>query len=120
MISKFIVQALSSDDITIIGDGSQTRSFCYIDDNVDTIIKILERDVSLINIGSDVEISMLDLAKLVVDVLDSDSRIIHLPSRAEGDMHRRCADNSVMKTILARELCPLRDGIRRTAAYHAR
>lgn len=120
VISKFITQALDGEDITVIGDGSQTRSFCYIDDNIDTIIEILGRDIPLINIGSDVEISMLDLAKLVVETLGSESRIIHLPARVEGDMDRRCADNSLMKSLLARQLCPLRDGIRKTAEYYAR
>lgn len=122
VISKFINQALNGEDITVIGDGSQTRSFCYIDDNIDTILELFEHDIPLINIGSDIEISMLDLAKLVLEVTDSKSRIIHLPSRAEGDMDRRCADNTLMKSILARELCSLSDGIRSTAEFqvHAR
>jgi UDP-glucose 4-epimerase len=111
---------MNNDDITVIGDGSQTRSFCYIDDNIDTIIKLLDLDVPLINIGSDVEISILDLAKLVKDVLSSKSKIINLPARAEGDMDRRCADNSLMSMVLERELCPLREGVRRTAEFYAK
>jgi len=120
VISRFITQAMNNDDITVIGDGSQTRSFCYIDDNIDTIITILDLDVPLINVGSDVEISILNLAKLVIEVLSSKSKIIHLPARSEGDMDRRCADNSLMNMVLERELCPLRDGIRKTAEYYAK
>ena len=74
---KFIKAALLGNDITIYGDGSQTRTFCYIDDNINTMIKCLEHDLfvnDVINIGSDKEITILDLAKLVIKLTKSSSK----------------------------------------------
>ena len=82
VISRFMNQALNNEDITIYGDGSQSRTFCYIDDNLDTIQKILYDDLAVnevLNIGSDVEMSVLELAQKVIHITDSRSQIIHLP-----------------------------------------
>lgn len=116
VIPKFINSALNNEDITIYGDGSQTRTFCYIDDNIDTILKIhndglINNDV--INIGNDVEMSILELAELIIKITDSTSKIIHLPALKEGDMTRRCPDVSTMKSVLGRELLTAEEGIRK-------
>ncbi len=116
VVSRFLASALKHEDITIYGDGLQTRTFTYIDDNVDTIVaimehKLLENDV--INIGSDKLMTILDLAKLVIKITNSKSQIIHLPPLKDGDMTRRQPDNTKMKEILGRELISVEEGITR-------
>lgn len=116
VISKFIKLALKNRDITVYGDGLQTRTFCYIDDNVDACLKAFYEDQfvnDVLNIGSDIEITILDLAKLIIDVTKSDSRIIHLPPLEEGDMKRRLPDNTKMMTLLDRPLISLEEGLKR-------
>ncbi|SHJ40000.1 NAD-dependent epimerase/dehydratase family protein [Cycloclasticus pugetii] len=116
VMKKFIDQALRGDNITIYGNGMQSRTFCYVEDNVDACVKVFDENLALndvINIGSSDEISILDLAKLIIKVSNSNSKIIHLPPLKEGDMTRRCPDNSKMKSILNRPLVPLEDGIKK-------
>jgi len=118
VISRFIFLAQQNIDITIYGDGLQTRTFCYIDDNLETIENILNQsclDNEVINIGSDQEISILDLARKVIKLLNSKSRIIHIDPLKEGDMGRRQPDISKMKAVLNRELTSLDAGILLTA-----
>jgi len=120
VISKFIRKALKNEDITIYGDGSQTRTFCYIDDNIETTIKVFEKDLivnEIINIGNDEEISILELARKIIQITSSKSQIIHLPPLQEGDMTRRKPDITKMKKILQRTLIPIEDGIKKIV-YH--
>jgi len=120
VISKFIDRAITNSDITIYGDGSQTRTFCYIDDNLDTIERILntgECKNDVINIGSDEEITILGLAERVIDIFKSNSRIVHLPPLPEGDMSRRKPDISKMLNILNRPLMSLDEGLRMTLQH---
>lgn len=120
VISKFIGQALRNEDITIYGDGSQTRTFCYIDDNLDATVAAMEKDYcvnDVMNVGSDLEMTVLSLAGRVIDLLQSRSKIIHLPPLKEGDMTRRKPDISKMKTLLNRELTSLEYGINQTAEF---
>jgi UDP-glucose 4-epimerase len=119
-MSKFITAALSNQDITIYGDGSQTRTFCYIDDNVDACLSTFYNNKALndvVNIGTDDEITVLDLARRIIDLTGSSSKIVFLPALKEGDMTRRCPDNSRMKELLNRPLTNLEDGIRRLIDY---
>lgn len=116
VIPKFLVAALKNEPITIYGDGSQSRTFTYIDDNVDTMIKIMENnllDNDIINIGNDEMISILDLAKRIIKYTNSKSEIIFLPPLKEGDMTRRMPDNTKMRQILNRPLISLEEGIKR-------
>ena len=116
VISKFLDAALRGDDITIYGDGSQTRTFCYVDDNVNACIKIFEENHILndvINIGGAKEYKIIDVAKTIINISGSSSKIIHLPSLPEGDMTRRMPDNTKMLKILNKELISLEDGIKR-------
>jgi UDP-glucuronate decarboxylase len=116
VISRFILKALNDEKITIFGDGSQTRTFCYIDDNIDTVVKILDKNLivnDVINIGGHVEIKILNLAEMIIDLTKSKSKIVHLPPLKEGDMKRRLPDNSQMLKILKRSLLPLEEGIHR-------
>ncbi|HLO56931.1 MAG TPA: NAD-dependent epimerase/dehydratase family protein [Saprospiraceae bacterium] len=117
VISKFLHLALNNQDITIYGDGSQSRTFCYIDDNLDTIEKILVDSLCLnevINIGNDVEFTILELAQVIIKQVNSKSKIIYLPPLKEGDMTRRKPDLTKMKLILGRELISLEAGINKT------
>lgn len=114
VVAKFIALALKNEPITIYGDGSQTRTFCYVDDNIDTCVQIFEESHHLnqtINIGGADEITILDLAKLVIKCADSQSKIIHLEPLKDGDMTRRMPDNSKMRAILKRDLISIEDGI---------
>ena len=116
VISKFLNAALKGDDITIYGDGTQTRTFCYVDDNINACIKIFEENHILndvINIGGAKEYKIIDVAKTIINISGSSSKIIHLPSLPEGDMTRRMPDNTKMLKILNKELISLEDGIKR-------
>lgn len=121
VVPRFIRQALAGEDITIYGDGSQTRTFCYVDDNVEACVNAhytgaVENDT--INIGSDVECSIKSLAEKVIDICNSTSKIVHLPPLPEGDMTRRQPDNTKMKSLLDHELVPLEEGIQRLVEYY--
>ena len=120
VISKFIERAVTGKDITIYGNGLQTRTFCYIEDNLDTIERILTTGVcknDVINIGSDEEIAILDLAYKIKTVFNSPSEIVHLDPLKEGDMTRRKPDITKMIEILGRPLISLDEGIRKTHEY---
>jgi len=114
VIAKFLKAALKGDDITIYGDGSQTRTFCYVDDNINTCVKILEDNLmmnAVINIGGAKEYKILDVAKLIIEKLNSKSKIIHLPALKDGDMTRRMPDNSKMINIINKDLISLDQGL---------
>ena len=116
VMPRFVRLALNNQPIPIYGRGDQTRSFCYIDDNVDTCISALYNNAfinDVLNVGNDIEISILDLAKKIIATTDSQSEIIFLPSLKEGDMSRRCPDITKMKDLLGRDLISLEEGIHR-------
>ncbi|NML85928.1 MAG: NAD-dependent epimerase/dehydratase family protein [Polaromonas sp.] len=120
VMSRFLSQALTGEPLTIYGEGSQTRTFCYVEDNLDTVQKLLNDGVGVnevINIGSDVEISMLDLARRIIEITGSKSYITHLPALTEGDMTRRLPDVTRMRSILGRDLTQLENGIRLTLRF---
>lgn len=114
VIAKFLNLALNNEDVTLYGDGLQTRTFCYIDDNLEITLRILKGNLAvnqIINIGSDLEISILALAKLIIQETNSRSKIIHLSALKEGDMTRRMPDIYKMKEILGKDLVTLKEGI---------
>jgi UDP-glucose 4-epimerase len=114
VVARFLAAALKNEDITIFGDGSQTRTFTYVDDTVSTCINCFyENKVinDVINIGNDQLYSILELAITIIKITNSKSKIIHLPPLKEGDMTRRQPDNSKMKEILGRNLLPIEEGI---------
>ncbi len=121
VIPRFLKSALKNEPITIYGDGKQTRSFCYVDDNVDTCIKTMTSNScvnDVLNVGSDIEISILDLARQIIAITNSSSEIRHIEALEEGDMTRRCPDNSKMRSILKRDLISLNDGINRLIQFY--
>lgn len=116
VMSKFISAALKNEDIALYGGGNQTRTFCYVDDNVDTCLLAMKNDLvvnDVMNVGGENEVKIIDLAKLIIKLTGSSSKILTAPALKEGDMVRRCPDISKMKTILDRERLPLEDGIQK-------
>ena len=119
VMSRFIEMALNNKPITIYGSGEQKRTFCYIDDNIEATTNAFKENLyinDVVNIGSDNEISILDLAKLVIKLTSSDSKIMFLPPLPEGDMFRRFPDISKMKSLLRRDLINLEEGIKKLLA----
>ena len=98
------------------GDGSQSRTFCYVDDNIDATTKALYDDHfinDVVNVGSDVEMSIKQLALKIIEMTGSSSPIVHLPALTEGDMTRRKPDITKMKQILKRDLLSVDEGIKK-------
>ena len=120
VVPRFVKQALKNEDIAIYGDGSQTRTFCFVDDNVEACLKIhnneLEADV--INIGSDEEISILTLAERIIQITQSRSKIVFKPPLPEGDMAGRRPDISKMRQALEQRFTPLDEGISKLIKYY--
>ncbi len=117
VMTRFIRAAMGNQKITIYGDGMQTRTFCYRQDNVDACVTTLYDNVYLndtVNIGSDYEVTILELAKLIIAATNSKSEIVHLPPLKEGDMTRRKPDIAKMKQLLGRPMITIEEGIRRT------
>jgi UDP-glucuronate decarboxylase len=120
VVSNFIVQALKGEPLTVFGDGSQTRSFCYIDDMVDGLISLMNspREVTgPINLGNPGEYTMIELAKQVMALTDNDCELEHLPLPAD-DPVRRKPDISRAREVLGWEpAVPLSEGLARTVDY---
>jgi UDP-glucose 4-epimerase len=119
VVAKFLRAALTGADITLFGDGMQTRTFCYIDDNTDACLNAFRQNEvvnDVVNIGSDQEITIKALAELIIDITGSKSRIVHLPPLEEGDMTRRMPDVTRMRALLGRPPITLRAGIERILA----
>ena len=118
VVSNFIVQALNGEPITIYGDGSQTRSFCYVDDEVDGIFRLyMKGDSQPTNIGNPGEYDMRQLAELVVQLVGGTSKVVYEPL-PKDDPKVRKPDITRARTMLGWEpQVPLRDGLVRTIAY---
>jgi UDP-glucuronate decarboxylase len=120
VVSNFIVQALQNNDITIYGDGNQTRSFCYVDDLVDGLIRLMESPDDFtgpVNIGNPSEFTIRELADLVITLVGSRSRIVHMPLPADDPRQRR---PNISKAHERLGWCPtieLREGLLKTIAY---
>ncbi|MYL15298.1 NAD-dependent epimerase/dehydratase family protein [Halorubrum terrestre] len=123
VIPTFVTQALRGDDLTIYGDGEQTRSFCYVDDLIDGVVSLMCADDlkhSVYNIGRENEQTILELAHEVLDLIETDSEIVYEPL-PEDDPSRRRPDISRAKTELSWEpTVPLKDGLQMTIPYFNR
>jgi len=119
VVSNFIVQALQGKDLTVYGEGSQTRSFCYVDDLVDGFMRFMEQEkiVGPMNLGNPGEFTMLQLAELVIKKVGGKSKITHLPLPSD-DPKQRKPDIALAKETLGWEpKVPLEQGIEKTIAY---
>lgn len=123
VVSNFIIQAIQNKPITIYGDGSQTRSFCYVDDMLDGLIKLMNTSdeiIGPINLGNPSEFKIIELAELIIDLTNSKSEIIHLPL-PEDDPIRRQPDISKAKSILEwQPKISLKEGLVKTIEYFER
>jgi UDP-glucuronate decarboxylase len=120
VVSNFIVQALLGRDITIYGDGSQTRSFCYVDDLIDGLIRLMASPDSIIgpiNIGNPIEFSMLQLATTVLDLTGSRSQIVHRPLPQDDPRQRQPNITKAQDLLGWKPITPLKEGLTKTIAY---
>ena len=119
VVSNFIVQALKGEDLTIYGDGSQTRSFCYVDDLIEGFVRMMNQDkiIGPVNIGNPGEFTMLELAKEVLDLTGSKSKIVYRPLPGDDPKMRR-PNIDLAKSALGWEpTIPLRQGLEKTIVY---
>ena len=120
VVSNFIVQALTGNPITLYGDGAQTRSFCYVDDLVDGLIRLMDSGEDVtgpINLGNPDEYSMLDLARTILDLTGSTSRIVHEPLPSDDPLQRRPDIGRARALLDWAPVTPLHAGLRRTIEY---
>jgi len=117
VMSRFINAAMNNNPITIYGDGMQTRTFCYKDDNIEACVNAMYHNKHVndtVNIGSDIELPVIELANTILQLTNSKSKMVYLPPLAEGDMSRRKPDISKMKALLGRPMTQLEEGIKKT------
>lgn len=120
VVSNFIVQALKNNDITIYGDGSQTRSFCYVDDLVEGLIRLMNKSdatQSPINLGNPNEISVLELAKTIISMTNSKSKVIQLPLPQDDPKQRRPDIDKAKKVLGWEPKINLENGLTKTIEY---
>ena len=120
VVSNFIVQALKGQDITIYGDGKQTRSFCYVADNIEGMYRLMNsRDgfTGPVNIGNPGEFTMLELAEMVIELTNSKSKLIFLPLPEDDPMQRRPVIELAKKELDWEPKIALREGLTKTIAY---
>ncbi len=120
VVSTFIVQALSGADITLFGDGAQTRAFCYVDDMINAFIKLMETATDVtgpINLGNPVEVTMRELAERIIEITGSRSKIIHLPIPQDDPRQRLPDISSAEEKLDWKPTVNLDLGLRKTVAY---
>jgi UDP-glucuronate decarboxylase len=119
VVSNFIVQALRGEDITIYGDGSQTRSFCYVDDLIEGWLRLMAQTetVGPMNLGNPTEFTMLQLAELTLKLVGGKSKIVHKPLPSDDPKQRRPDITFAQKVLKWEPKVPLEEGLQRTIAY---
>jgi UDP-glucuronate decarboxylase len=120
VVSNFIMQALRNQDITIYGDGGQTRSFCYVDDLVDGLMRLMNTENDIIgpvNIGNPVEFSIRELAELVITMTGSSSRIVHQALPTDDPRQRRPDISKAQELLKWQPKIQLREGLKKTIEY---
>jgi UDP-glucuronate decarboxylase len=120
VVSNFIVQALKGEDITVYGDGDQTRSFCYVEDLVDGLVRLMESKVDIvgpINLGNPGEFTIRQLAEIVIDLTGSRSKIIHRALPQDDPKQRRPDISKAQELLGWKPTIPLAEGLTKTIAY---
>ncbi|MBR9982146.1 MAG: SDR family oxidoreductase [Desulfatitalea sp.] len=123
VVSNFIVQALKGNAITIYGDGSQTRSFCYVDDLVQGLIRLMETPDAVtgpINLGNPVEFTILELARKVIDLTGAKSQLIHKPLPMDDPRQRNPDITLARETLQWQPAIALEEGLKQTIGYFDR
>ncbi|PAW79732.1 MAG: NAD-dependent dehydratase [Opitutia bacterium Tous-C8FEB] len=119
VVSNFIVQALRGEDLTVFGEGTQTRSFCYVDDLIEGFVRLMAQTetVGPMNIGNPGEFTMLELAELTLKLVGGRSKIVHKPLPADDPRQRQPDITLARRTLGWEPRVPLEEGLRRTIAY---
>jgi UDP-glucuronate decarboxylase len=119
VVSNFIVQALRGEDLTVFGEGTQTRSFCYVDDLIEGFVRFMSQTetVGPMNIGNPGEFTMLELAELTLKLVGGRSKIVHKPLPADDPRQRQPDITLARRTLGWEPRVPLEEGLRRTIAY---
>jgi UDP-glucuronate decarboxylase len=120
VVSNFIVQALKGQDITIYGDGTQTRSFCYVDDLLEGMVRLMNSREDFhgpVNIGNPGEFTMIELAELVLKLTGSKSKLVHMPLPADDPLQRKPNISLAKKELDWEPTIPLEEGLKRTIDY---
>lgn len=119
VVSNFIVQALKGEDITVYGDGQQTRSFCYVDDLIDIMIEMMNQDafVGPVNTGNRTEFTVSKLAEIIIKITNSNSKIIFKELPLDDPMQRKPDDNLVREKLNWIPKIDLKEGLQRTINY---
>jgi len=123
VVSSFIVQALTGREITVFGEGLQTRSFCYVDDLIDGFLKFMATRAEVtgpINLGNPHEFTIMDLARKIIELTGSSSRIVHRPLPNDDPKQRRPDIGKANELLGWKPQVPLEDGLKRTVAYFDR
>jgi len=120
VVSNFIVQALTNKDITVFGDGSQTRSFCYVDDMVEGIVRMMKAPddfIGPVNLGNPMEFSILELAQKIIRITQSKSKIVFNPLPQDDPLQRRPDIDLAKKKLQWQPLIELNEGLEKTVEY---
>jgi UDP-glucuronate decarboxylase len=120
VVSNFIMQALHNEPITVYGSGQQTRSFCYVDDLIDGLVRLMQTGDDVtgpINLGNPVEFTMLELANLVIELTGSRSKIRFLPLPVDDPRQRQPDIASALRELNWKPRTALRNGLAKTIAY---
>ncbi len=121
VVSNFIIQALKNEDITIYGDGSQTRSFCYVDDLVDGLIKMMKSDIiGPVNLGNPGEFTIFELAEKIINLINSKSKIIFRPLPQDDPKQRKPDISKAKKYLNWQPKIGLEEGLAKTIQYFKR
>ena len=120
VVSNFIIQALKNENITIYGDGSQSRSFCYCDDLIDgflAMMKSTDNIIGPINLGNPAEFTIRQLSEIIIDLTGSKSKIVHLPQVSDDPMQRQPVIDKARTILNWMPSVPLKEGLKKTIAY---
>lgn len=120
VVSNFIMQALRGEDITVYGDGSQTRSFCYVDDMIDGLIKLMNSPddfIGPVNLGNPIEFSIIDIAEMIIKLTESKSKIVFKPLPQDDPKQRRPDISLAMKTLKWEPKTAVNEGFKKAIKY---
>lgn len=121
VVSNFIMQAVRGDDITVYGDGTQTRSLCYVDDTVDALVRVMESDASSpLNVGNPVEITMNELAEKILSMTGSKSRIVHRSLPSDDPTRRKPDISAISESVGWKPKVPYEEGLEMTIEFFRR
>ena len=120
VVSNFIIQALTNEDITVFGDGSQTRSFCYVDDLIEGMVRMMsgpDEFTGPVNLGNPDEFTILELAEKILDITGSKSKIIFKPLPQDDPMQRKLEIGLAEKKLQWQPVVKLDQGLKKTIEY---